>query len=79
LELFIFLVEVFQVLIKFVEITILSVNNILFKVNKGVNGSVDWHDNHEINCHSKNHVSSEVINEHIVVQLYLMLRGYEIE
>ena len=79
LELFILLVEVVHVLIKFVEITILSVDNILFKVYERMYWSVDWHHDHKVNCQSKHHVSSEVINEHVVVQLYLMLCWNEIE
>jgi hypothetical protein len=73
------LIEVFHVLIQFIEIAVLSINYILFKVYEGMYMSVDWHHDHKVDCHAEHHVSSEVINEHVVVQLNLMLSGNKIK
>ena len=71
--------KVFKVVVNLVVWVILSILDVSLQVEHGLNGSIDCHYDHVVNSKAKEEVAAKEVNEHVVVNMDLVLGGHEIK
>jgi hypothetical protein len=71
--------EVFKILLKLVILVQFGIFDVSRQVEHGQDWSIDWDDDEHVEEKTKYYVTGEVVHEHVVGDMDLVLSGHEIE